>query len=433
MKQKRKLIILTILLMLLLSTLGACGQGNLSVPGSTPGVVPHTHSYKETIIKKSSCSEKGRTKFTCSCGDTYTEDVDAIEMTSSQVFEEMKTSVGEIITYNKSGQELSLGTCFVYSTDGKFITNYHVIEDSYTAKISINGQTYTVNKILGYDKDVDLAVLKVNANGLKAVKICTKEHSVGKMVFAIGSSKGLTATFSQGIITCANRELANVNYVQHDAAISNGNSGGPLVNTYGEVIGVNTLTIKDSQNLNFAIMTSEINGISLSNPLTYAQFYEKEADAFKKLKNYIINYGSYDASDNEYSVTFANKYWNSTHKYNTGAYYDVEKDRIQLTCFVFKNDVSFTTMTFLSIYDNTSMYEWSIVDSYADYMTGNIYPSTFTSSTVLSYTSQIGFTYSLYSARELASEMIYQTLVDMKTNYSSIGVKASDFGFIYIN
>ena len=392
----------------------------------------HTHNYSQSVIKPPTCTESGKSKYTCYCGATYTQDTILEEESASEVFDDVKESVGEIVTYDKSGRELALGTCFVYSEDGKFLTNYHVIEDSYSARITINGKTYSVAKVLGYDKDIDLAMLKVNATNLKAVKICTKEHAVGKKVFAIGSSKGLTATFSQGIITCANRTSSGVNYVQHDAAISSGNSGGPLVNGYAEVIGINTLTIRDSQNLNFAIMTSEINKLNLTNPLTYYQFYEKESDVVAKLKNYIISYGEYDYADNEYTVDFAESYWNDTHSYRTGAIYDVENDRIQLTCFVYKYDLSYAMMTFLYIDSVASSYEWLLMDMDYSYMTGYIYPSTFSASTTLAYTTQSGFTYSAYTVRERASEMIYQTLADIDVDFASIGIDASDFGFIYI-
>ena len=85
----------------------------------------------------------------------------------------------------------------------------------------------------------------------------------------------MTATFSQGIITAVNRKIEGVTYIQHDAAISPGNSGGPLLNKYGEVIGINTWTLEDSQNLNFAVSSSVLLEMKYSTPLTMEQFYDK--------------------------------------------------------------------------------------------------------------------------------------------------------------
>ena len=91
---------------------------------------------------------------------------------------------------------------------------------------------------MAFDELIDLAVLKVEQNGLVAATVCKNNVQAGETVYAIGSSRGLTNTYSQGIITHADRVLDGVTYVQHDASITNGNSGGPLINIYGEVIGI---------------------------------------------------------------------------------------------------------------------------------------------------------------------------------------------------
>ncbi len=433
MKIKRKITIFIILCFLLVWVNSACSIVKEPNYNSTEDNGFHNHLYTEQIITYATCSMQGTKRYKCNCGDYYDENYSLEEENSSQIYEILQLSVGEITTYDKSGNALALGSCFVYSVDGKIVTNYHVIEDAYSAKINLNNKTYVVTKILAYDKNVDLAVLKIEASGLSAVTICDKEHQVGKVVYAIGSSKGLTSTFSQGIITYSNREMEGVHYVQHDAAISSGNSGGPLVNGYGEVIGVNTLTIKDSQNLNFAIMVSEISGLNYSFPLTFAEFYDKESDVFNKLKNYIITYGNYDSSDNDYTVRFGNYYWNDYYNYQSGAIYDVNKGTITITNFIYKKTNAYDSMmTFLTIDVVDGIYNWSAIDGDYNYMEGTVYASSFTSSTVLTYSYKIGFTYSTYTTREVVSQMIYQALEDMKYDYSSINLTAYDLGFYYI-
>ena len=391
------------------------------------------HVYVEKVITSATCTQKGTKRYECNCGDYYTNSYELGEKNASEVYAEVNKSVGEIITFDNYGEELALGTCFVYAADGKIITNYHVIKDAYSAKVYINEKTYQVKKILAYDKDKDLVVLKIDANNLKAVNICKKEHQVGKTIFAIGSSRGLTSTFSQGIVTFANREIDGVKYVQHDAAISSGNSGGPLVNSYCEVIGINTMTIKDSQNLNFAISVNEIDNLNFSTPLTFAEFYEKEFDVFNKLKNFIIANGEYNANDNDYTVSFGSYYWTSNYNYMSGAYYDVTNNTITLTNYIYNKTMTYSIMTFVDIESINGVYEWSIIDAEANFMSGNIYASSFTSNTVLTYSYKSGFSGSEYSAREVASQMIYQTLKDMSIDYYSIGISASDLGFIYID
>ena len=394
--------------------------------------IPKTtdHEYESEITREATCQKSGLKTFTCElCGDSYTESVSLEALSANEIFESSKNAVGEIITYNKSGNEIALGTGFVYGSNGKIITNYHVIEDAYSAKITINEQNYNVQSILAYDKTIDLAILKIEANGLPVLNVCDKTHNVGTAVYAFGSSKGLTATFSQGIITYADRELDGVHYIQHDAAISSGNSGGPLINEYGEVIGVNTMTIIDSQNLNFAISAKELSNLDYSTPLTFAQFYEKECDTFTKLKNYIVQNGTYDASDNDYSIDFDNINTGSI-VYNTGATYDVTENEIELTIFIISD--SMYAMVFLTIDQIDGIYMWSYVDSYEQFVAGTIYASTFSSNTVLTYTNYYGIysTSTLKSARELASSMMRLLLTSMTIDYASIGIKASDLGFI---
>ncbi len=234
------------------------------------------HTYVESVKTEPLCNTPGTKEFKCSqCQDTYTEPFELKQYTATEIHHLVKESVAEITTYDKDGNGLALGTGFVY--DGNIVTNYHVIDQAYSAKVAINGKTYDATTVVAYDKDLDIAILKLDtkADTLKSLTICESEHEVGATVFAFGNPKGFTATFSQGILTHAKREIEGVTYVQHDAAISSGNSGGPLINQYCEVIGINTLTVKDSQNLNFAIDVAQIGDLKKVN-LSFAEFYEKE-------------------------------------------------------------------------------------------------------------------------------------------------------------
>lgn len=390
------------------------------------------HTYSESVMTEATCNTQGVKKYECSqCDDFYTEKFDLASYSASEIYDLSKASVGEIITYNKSGNELALGTGFVYSADGKIVTNYHVIEDAYSAKITINGTTYTVQSVLAYDKTIDLAVLKISATGLSVLDICTKEHSVGKSVYAFGSSKGLTATFSQGIITYADREIDGVHYVQHDSAISSGNSGGPLINQFGEIIGINTMTMKDSQNLNFAISVKELSNLVYGTPLTVAEFYEKECDVFLKIKNYILQKGTYDSADNEYDLTFDIKTDSSSGLSTmTTATYDCSSQEIELSIFL-TNSTSSHLLT-ITIDEIDGTYQWSYIDNYKYFMRGTIYASTWTSNSLLgvsSYTN-IPTTSLVTSVRKVSSSMMNLLLLRIYTDFLDISLTPADLGFI---
>ena len=196
------------------------------------------------------------------------------ELSSSEVFKAAKQYTVEI---NVTGKDFSgTGTGFFISNDGSIVTNYHVINRATTIKVTdCNNKTYTVSKILAYDKNMDLAVLKISASSTAAVLNKT-DYETGDKVYTLGSSKGLTYTFSDGLIATRSRKVEDYNpdmyYIQTSAPISAGNSGGPLIDEYGRVIGVNTWSRTDGQNLNFAVPVSYLDQLDYSNPLTLKEF-----------------------------------------------------------------------------------------------------------------------------------------------------------------
>jgi len=394
----------------------------ISVQETVPAL---NHSYNETISVAATCSQSGTKKFKCvRCDDSYTESYSLTEYTASEIYELAQKSVGEIITYDKSGNEYALGTGFVYTADGRIITNYHVIEGAYSAKITINGTKYDVVSVLAYDKDVDLAVLKINANNLPVVRICTNTHAVGNTVYALGSSQGLTATFSQGIITYASREIDGVKYVQHDAAISSGNSGGPLINKFGEIIGVNTWTVRDSQNLNFAICVSELPALSYGEELTLAELCEKETSAFDKLKNYIVANGEYE--DGQYAYMFGEEVDEYNYSYARIAVYDVEYDVIFLTLMLNEN-----YMVMVGIEEDSDVYEWIYLDDDGYLMSGTLSAKALHHNSILNYDyNNITGTADRADIQEFASDMVIVLCYYIDEDCAPVGVTAEDLGFV---
>jgi S1-C subfamily serine protease len=184
-------------------------------------------------------------------------------------------SVGEIEVFGKNGSRVSIGTGFSFLNNSTIITNYHVIEDGYSAKLKMNNRVYEVGSVLGYSIDKDIAILSIVGGNFKPLAKSSRNNATGNIVFAIGSSLGLTGSISSGIISQANRILDGVNYVQMTSPISPGNSGGPLLNEYGEVIGINTLSATAGDNIYFAVNINEVNSVSLSTPKTIAQVYDE--------------------------------------------------------------------------------------------------------------------------------------------------------------
>ncbi|MCF0120682.1 MAG: trypsin-like peptidase domain-containing protein [Oscillospiraceae bacterium] len=179
-----------------------------------------------------------------------------------------------ITTTNIFGQTTSgavSGSGFIISNDGYIVTNYHVIEYSATYGYELtvllhDGSSYAA-KIVGYEADNDIAVIKIDATGLSAVRFGSSENvSVGTTVYAIGNALGeLEYTMTSGIVSALDRVITttdsttntsqSINMFQIDAAINSGNSGGPVYNSKGEVIGIVTAKYKSTgvEGLGFAI------------------------------------------------------------------------------------------------------------------------------------------------------------------------------------
>jgi len=145
----------------------------------------------------------------------------------------------------------SLGSGFVINKNGTIITNNHVIANAEDILVKVNGKDYKA-KVLGADPLADIAVLKINSNeSFIPVSFGDSDQSrVGDWVIAIGNPFGLGGTVTSGIISARNRDINLTRYddfIQTDASINQGNSGGPLFNLKGEVIGINTAIIAPGQ------------------------------------------------------------------------------------------------------------------------------------------------------------------------------------------
>ncbi|AVO43032.1 DegQ family serine endoprotease [Simplicispira suum] len=139
-------------------------------------------------------------------------------------------------------QPRGLGSGFILSSDGYVMTNAHVVEGADEVMVTLTDQREFKAKIIGYDKRSDVAVVKIDATGLPAVKIGDVSRlRVGEWVMAIGSPFGLENTVTAGIVSAKQRDTGDyLPFIQTDVAINPGNSGGPLINMRGEVVGINS-------------------------------------------------------------------------------------------------------------------------------------------------------------------------------------------------
>ena len=158
------------------------------------------------------------------------------------------------------GQGRGVGSGFIVAPDGVVLTNAHVVAGAGEVTVRLSDRREFKARVVGTDRQTDVAVLKIDAKGLPAVRIGqAREVSVGQWVVAIGSPYGLENTVTAGIVSATSRALPSEGYVpfiQTDVAVNPGNSGGPLFNLAGEVVGINSQIYSRTggwQGLSFAI------------------------------------------------------------------------------------------------------------------------------------------------------------------------------------
>ena len=152
------------------------------------------------------------------------------------------------------------GSGFIFSTDGLTFTNSHVVNKADKIKVTLLNNEQAEAELIGQDPDTDLAIIKIYAQGYSVSSLGdTNELQIGQWVIAIGNPLGYQHTVTTGVIGALGRTMQTQsgrlvdNVIQSDTALNPGNSGGPLIDTEGKVIGVNTAVIRGAQGLSFSL------------------------------------------------------------------------------------------------------------------------------------------------------------------------------------
>lgn len=184
-------------------------------------------------------------------------------LTTAEIARINSRAVVSITTEQATGSG-KLGAGFVVEDFGVVVTNYHVVQGASSISVHFSsGDVFETASVLATDRARDIAILRIPAFGLSKVELGNSDSvSVGDPVVAVGSPQGLAGTVTQGIVSSL-RTRTDVGYrvIQIDAAVNPGNSGGPLFDSRGRVIGVVTFKWRDSENLNFAIPINYVRGL----------------------------------------------------------------------------------------------------------------------------------------------------------------------------
>lgn len=180
-----------------------------------------------------------------------------------EAVDKIKNAVVKIDVYKTSKGKLrpaGSGSGFIFSSDGLIFTNCHVIEGAEKIMVGLLDENEIEATLIGKDPDTDLAILKIYAQGYSVARLGdAAQLQIGQFVIAIGNPYGYQHTVTTGVISALGRTLQTQsgrlvdNVIQSDAALNPGNSGGPMITTDGEVIGVNTAIIQGAQGLSFSV------------------------------------------------------------------------------------------------------------------------------------------------------------------------------------
>ena len=191
-------------------------------------------------------------------------------LTAQEIYRLVNPSVVQVMV--EVGNKMSLGTGVIFTEDGYILTNYHVVEGGSDCYIALDtGKSYQASYVAG-DPVSDLAVLKVDGRGLPAAEFGESDLlTVGDKVYAIGNPLGyeLWGTMTDGIVSAVDRDVQvdgrTMTLIQTNAALNSGNSGGPLINEYGQVVGLNVIKMSSSyfsiEGLGFAIPSATMDRV----------------------------------------------------------------------------------------------------------------------------------------------------------------------------
>ncbi len=223
----------------------------------------------ESDLTRNDGIEKENEEFRCSIGDVKRNDVDILDAFSRAVTTVVEAlvpaSVGISAKYRQGRRGYSpdaggTGSGVVIAPDGYILTNSHVVSGADVIDVEFSDGITRRATLVGEDPPTDLAVIRVDASGLPYATIGDSSRlRAGQVVIAIGNPLGFYSTVSTGVVSSMGRALRSQdgrlieNIIQHTAPLNPGNSGGPLVNSHGEVIGINTAIIAMAQGLGFAI------------------------------------------------------------------------------------------------------------------------------------------------------------------------------------
>ena len=243
-----------------------------------PNYYDNSDDHGETTIKRLPNTDTVKLRYSETHGK---------ELSIQEIYQKVNPSTVTVLTGMSDGSAM-VGTGVIFTEDGYILTNAHVIAGGSECYVVLDtGENYRA-WLLGLDEEKDLAVIKINAKDLPAAEFGDSDAlTVGDPVYAIGNPLGveLRGTLTDGIVSAINRDVyvdgVTMTLIQTNAALNNGNSGGPLINVYGQVVGINTMKMGSSS-------TTSVEGLGFAIPIASTAYMINDLIAYGEIHGEVM-------------------------------------------------------------------------------------------------------------------------------------------------
>ncbi len=243
-----------------------------------PNYYDNSDDHGETTIKRLPNTDKVKLRYSETHGK---------ELSIQEIYQKVNPSTVTVLTGMSDGSAM-VGTGVIFTEDGYILTNAHVIAGGSECYVVLDTGENHRARLLGLDEEKDLAVIKIDATGLPAAEFGDSDAlTVGDPVYAIGNPLGveLRGTLTDGIVSAINRDVyvdgVTMTLIQTNAALNNGNSGGPLINVYGQVVGINTMKMGSSS-------TTSVEGLGFAIPIASTAYMINDLIAYGEIHGEVM-------------------------------------------------------------------------------------------------------------------------------------------------
>ena len=396
-------------------------------------ILPNGHNCSDiAILDEAFCNHDGVKRYSCSnpdCSYYYDESYSLEELDANDIHAIATQYTGVIQAFDFRGHLIREMSAFVISSDGKIVTSHYSLDCASSAVFILNGEYYDVTEVLAYSDSSFIAVLKIDATDLPYADLCMRDPVTGETVYTVGAPDGRPGSISQGIISTAHLEAYGGTYIQHDADMTSGYCGGPLINRYGEVIGVN-IAYRSEENLPWSAKVAEIEALDYSNPISIEEYGKITYTPTKQLNDWVFNNSTTSANNTIAYVIYGNGFYYAVGYDMNGGYSFIEGFRAFDGGYELYVDIIFDNYSGTYTYYATMKNEM-----FTNEVSGYIDAATYDETTVLTYDTLEGRYWPEADLMSLYTSAVYDTLAWFSHHLETyfVDITLETFGFTAVS